>query len=252
MHMHTLPRRARTRLLPGWFHPYAVGPWSPLLYADGGEEDGAAPGAEGEDGTPGDTEPEGEGEEGDPEGADALGDPGKKALASMKERLKTERERRRELERQLAESAKPAAKDGEEAGPDAIRRQAESEATARANARIVKAEVKAAAAKKLTDPADALRFIDLEQFEVDEDGEVDAEEVADAIDDLLKRKPYLAAQSGTKRFQGTADSGARKGSGRPSQLTEDDVKRLSKEGKHAEIVKARSEGRLDDYLGLNT
>jgi hypothetical protein len=250
MHMHTLARRARAHR-PGWSHPYAVDPWSPLLYADGGEEDGTTPDPDGEDGAPdGGSEPEGE--EGDPEGADALGDPGKKALASMKERLKTERERRRELERQLAEAAKPAAKDGEEIDPEAIRRQVESEATARANARIVRAEVKAAAAKKLTDPADALRFLDLDSFEVGDDGEVDAEEVADAIDDLIKRKPYLAAQGGTKRFHGTADSGARKGSGRPSQLTEDDVKRLSKEGKHAEIVKARSEGRLDDYLGLNT
>ena len=39
----------------------------------------------------------------DPEGADQLGDPGKKALASMKDKLKAEREKRRGLEAQLAE-----------------------------------------------------------------------------------------------------------------------------------------------------
>ncbi|MFJ9662823.1 hypothetical protein ACIRPR_33350 [Streptomyces griseoflavus] len=186
--------------------------------------------------------------DGDPEGADQLGDPGKKALDTMKGKLKAERERRRALEAQLAERDKPA--DGDQPDPDALVRQAEATALARVNERLVKAEVKAAAAGKLADPADAHRFLDLTQFEVDDDGNVDAEEVADAIDDLLKSKPYLAAQGGTKpRFQGTADSGARKGNARPSQLSEADVKRLAAAGNHAEIVKAQNEGRLDDYLG---
>lgn len=185
----------------------------------------------------------------DPDGADQLGDPGKKALDTMKGKLKAEREKRRALEAQLAERDKPA--DGA-ADPEALVRQAEATALARVNERLVKAEVKAAAAGKLADPADAHRFLDLSQFEVDDDGNVDADEVSDAIEDLLKSKPYLAAQGGTPtkpRFQGTADSGARKGNARPSQLTEADVKRLSAAGNHAEIVKAQQEGRLDDYLG---
>ncbi|MFJ4617417.1 hypothetical protein [Streptomyces sp. NPDC088812] len=185
----------------------------------------------------------------DPAGADQLGDPGKKALDTMKGKLKAERDRRRSLEAQLAELSKPA--DGGQPDQDTLVRQAEAQALARVNERLVKAEVRAAAAGKLADPADAHRFLDLSQFEVDADGNVDADEVSDAIDDLLKSKPYLAAQGGTPkpRFQGTADSGARKGNARPSQLTEADVKRLSAAGKHAEIVKAQNEGRLDDYLG---
>lgn len=188
----------------------------------------------------------------DPEGADQLGDPGKKALDTMKGKLKAERERRRALEAQLAERDKPA--DGDQPDPDALVRQAEATALARVNERLVKAEVRAAAAGKLADPADAHRFLDLSQFEVDDDGNVDADEVADAIDDLLKSKPYLAAQGGTTpkpRFQGTADSGARKGNARPSQLSEADVRRLAAAGNHAEIVKAQNDGRLDDYLGSN-
>ena len=186
----------------------------------------------------------------DPEGAEQLGDPGKKALDTMKGKLKAERERRRSLEAQLAERDKPA--DGDQPDPDALVRQAEATALARVNERLVKAEVRAAAAGKLADPADAHRFLDLSQFEVDADGNVDADEVAEAIDDLLTSKPYLAAQGGSTkpRFQGTADSGARKGNARPTQLTEADVKRLSAAGTHAEIVKAQNEGRLDDYLGL--
>ena len=186
----------------------------------------------------------------DPEGAEQLGDPGQKALDTMKGKLKAERERRRSLEAQLAERDKPA--DGDQPDPDALVRQAEATALARVNERLVKAEVRAAAAGKLADPADAHRFLDLSQFEVDADGNVDADEVAEAIDDLLTSKPYLAAQGGSTkpRFQGTADSGARKGNARPTQLTEADVKRLSAAGNHAEIVKAQNEGRLDDYLGL--
>ena len=186
----------------------------------------------------------------DPEGAEQLGDPGKKALDTMKGKLKAERERRRSLEAQLAERDKPA--DGDQPDPDALVRQAEATALARVNERLVKAEVRAAAAGKLADPADAHRFLDLSQFEVDADVNVDADEVAEAIDDLLTSKPYLAAQGGSTkpRFQGTADSGARKGNARPTQLTEADVKRLSAAGNHAEIVKAQNEGRLDDYLGL--
>ena len=186
----------------------------------------------------------------DPEGAEQLGDPGKKALDTMKGKLNAERERRRSLEAQLAERDKPA--DGDQPDPDALVRQAEATALARVNERLVKAEVRAAAAGKLADPADAHRFLDLSQFEVDADGNVDADEVAEAIDDLLTSKPYLAAQGGSTkpRFQGTADSGARKGNARPTQLTEADVKRLSAAGNHAEIVKAQNEGRLDDYLGL--
>ena len=186
----------------------------------------------------------------DPEGAEQLGDPGKKALDTMKGKLKAERERRRSLEAQLAERDKPA--DGDQPDPDALVRQAEATALARVNERLVKAEVRAAAAGKLADPADAHRFLDLSQFEVDADGNVDADEVAEAIDDLLTSKPYLAAQGGSTkpRFQGTADSGARKGNARPTQLTEADVKRLSAAGNHAEIVKAQNEGRLADYLGL--
>ncbi|MFF1321445.1 hypothetical protein ACFVZZ_18765 [Streptomyces chartreusis] len=188
----------------------------------------------------------------DPEGAEALGDPGKKALDTMKGKLKAERDKRRALEARLAELDKPA--DGSAPDQDALVRQAEQTAMARVNERIVRAEVRAAAAGKLADPADAYRFLDLTQFEVDDDGNVDADEVSDAIEDLLKSKPYLAAQGGgtTKpRFQGTADSGARKGNARPTQLTEADVRRLSAAGKHAEIVQAQNDGRLDDYLGLN-
>ncbi|MFJ9027571.1 hypothetical protein ACIRQP_03445 [Streptomyces sp. NPDC102274] len=233
MYFSTLPRHARTDA-PGWSHPYGTGPFSPVFYADGDPDPDADPAPDADPDTDPDADPDA-----DPDGAEDLGDKGKKALDAMKAKLKTERERRRTAEAKLQD--KPAGT----GNTDEIQAKADAAATARANARIVRSEVRAAAAGKLADPKDALKFLDLDQFEVDEDGQVDEDEVADAITDLVKNKPYLAAQSG-KRFQGTADSGARKGSGRPSQLTRDDLKRMSPE----QIVKAKADGRLDDALGI--
>ena len=73
---------------------------------------------------------------------------------------------------------------------------------------------------------------------------VDEDEIADAISDLLKNKPYLGAQGG-RRFQGTADGGARKDTS-PTQLTEADLARMSPE----EIVQAKTEGRFNKLLGI--
>lgn len=179
----------------------------------------------------------------DPEGAEELGDPGKRALDATKAKWKAERDRRRALERELEEARRPQSADGDAPDADAIRQQATQEAVARANARIVRAEIRAAAAGKLADPKDALRFLDLDGFEVDGDGGVDADEIADAIDDLIKSKPYLAAAT-ARRFQGTGDGGSRNG-GRPAQITSrEDLAKLSP----AERLKAHQDGRLKNLL----
>lgn len=187
------------------------------------------------------------GDEGAPEGADALGDAGKRALDSMKGKWREERDKRRALETRLAEleAPKPSG-DNDQSDPDAIRREAAREATAKANARILRSEIKAAAAGKLADPADALAYLDPKSFEVDENGDVDAEEIRDAIEDLLTRKPYLAT-SGRPRFQGTGDGGAARKASGPSQLTREDLKGMSPEA----IVKAKAEGRLNKVLGIS-
>lgn len=123
------------------------------------------------------------------------------------------------------------------------------EAIAAANQRILKAEVRAAATGKLADPADALAYLDMSSFEVNDDGEPDSSAIAKAITDLISNKPYLAAQG--QRFQGSADAGARNEQ-RPAQMSREDIQRLAAEGKHAEIEKARQEGRLNDALGIKS
>ncbi|MEV7358198.1 hypothetical protein [Kitasatospora sp. NPDC091276] len=246
MNNRTLPRHARTGLLAvGWRKPRpgedGDQPIWPVL--------GGAPG-DGDD-EPGDEPDGGNPDDGDDEPDDEpLGEAGTRALTAEKARRKAEAERRRAAEKRAAdlEAALAAAKKGD-GGPDEdqIRRDATTAATARANERILRSEVRAAAAGKLSDPRDALRFLDLTKFEVDEDGQVDEDEIAEAIDDLVKSKPYLAATAGSTkpRFEGTGDGGARKTPAGPRQYTEADVKTMTPE----QIDEAHRKGQLRDYLG---
>lgn len=142
------------------------------------------------------------------EGATALGDAGKKALDAMKaERNEAKAETKRLSDEFAAFKAQIEGREAEHAATLAAQA-VKDEALSAANQRILKAEVRAQAAAKLNDPKDALLYLDLSGFEVGEDGEVDGDAVAAAIDKLITDKPYLAAQ-GT-RFKGEADGGARK------------------------------------------
>lgn len=176
---------------------------------------------------------------------DGLADKGREALRKEREARKAAAKEARELKAKVAElEAKQAAstqQDEAQQAAEQARREAESNAATRANERILRSEIKAAAADKLTDPADALAHLDLSQFEPDADGEFDGAEIAEAISDLIRRKPYLAKKA--SGFQGTGDGGSRGTSG-PKQVTDAELKTMSP----AAISKARSEGRLDKLL----
>lgn len=147
------------------------------------------------------------------EGEAALGDAGKKALDAMKAKWKDADKLAKDNAAALA--AIQAKLDGKEAEHQAAQEKAATEAAAlaKANDRIRRSEVKAAAKGVLADPADAYKFLDLDAFEVSDDGEVDEAAITAALEDLVKSKPYLAVQDG-KRFQGGADGGTRKESGK--------------------------------------
>ncbi|WP_329544699.1 hypothetical protein OG548_08255 [Streptomyces sp. NBC_01356] len=181
----------------------------------------------------------------DPAGSEALGDAGKKALDSMKGKWREERDQRRALEARIAVLEAPKGESTDQPSADEIRTQATREATSKANARILRSEVKAAAAGKFADVSDALLNLDLKKFEVDENGDVDPSEIKDAIEELLTRKPHLAAKAG--RFQGTGDGGAQRKAAGPTQLTRGDLKGMSPEA----ISKAKAEGRLNKVLGIS-
>jgi hypothetical protein len=177
------------------------------------------------------------------DGEKALGDAGKKALDAMKAERNEARTAAKELEAKFAAlEAKVAGKEAEFTAAQEAQR-IKDEALSAANQRILKAEVRAAAASKLADPQDALRFLDLSEFEVGSDGEVDASQVAKAIDDLIRTKPYLAAQGG-QRFQGSADGGARNDAAKVSQLSQADMSRMTPE----QIAEAHDKGQFDDLI----
>lgn len=177
-----------------------------------------------------------------PEGEAALGDAGKKALDAMKAKWKeAEAKAKTEAEARAALEAKIAGTEAEHAAAKEAQR-VRDEALAAANKRILSAEVRAQAAGKLQDPTDALAYIDLSSFEVGDDGAVDVSAITAAIDNLITTKPYLAAQGG--RFQGGADSGARKEAAGPAQLTRADMARMTPE----QIVEAQEKGQFNDLL----
>ena len=163
------------------------------------------------------------------DGEESLGDPGKRALDAMKAKWKAAEDRAKAAEAAAAEALAKAEGKEKEYAAEQERRKVEQEALSKANQRILKAEIRAQATAKLADPADALLYLDMSSFEVGDDGEVDAQAITAAIDNLIKSKPYLAAQ-GERRFQGGADGGPRKETG-PS--LEDQIAAAQKAGNYA-------------------
>lgn len=139
---------------------------------------------------------------------DQLGEKGVKALQVWKQRARAAEAAAKERDQLRAELAKLEAANQSEAEKAlaAAREEGKREALTAANTRVLRAEVTAAAAGKLSDPADAVKFLDLSEFEIDDDGEVDTQAIAEAIDALVAAKPYLAA---TAKGIGTGGGGAR-------------------------------------------
>jgi len=168
-------------------------------------------------------------------GEEALGDPGKRALEATKARYRAERQKRLDLEEKLREATK-----GDQPDADTIRADAERAANQRANQRIVRAEVKGAAAALFNDPADALQFIDISSFDVDDDGEVDPDEINAALSELLAKKPYLAKISAP-----------RGGGKRIPEVPADPAHKPSTPLSHAErIAAAQAAGDLKTVIAL--
>lgn len=175
----------------------------------------------------------------DEDGAEELGDKGKKALDAMKAKLKAakaaEKATKAENARLQAEKEN-AGKSADEQAISKARQEATEQATAAANKRIIRSEVKAAAAGKLANPALAVKLIDLDSIEVDEDGNVDEDAISEAISELLEENPYLAAQGGASTKFDSA-----RGKSRPKpKLTKADLEKMSP----AAVAKAYDEGRV--------
>ena len=165
-------------------------------------------------------------------------------------KVNTDLERKFKAASEAAAKAKAAselaAKPAEEQELEAARAEARAEATTKANERILRSELKAIATGKLADPTDAALYINLADFTVDDNGDVDSEALNAAITDLLERKPHLGAGR-PNRFDGGADQGAKGKGTKLGQLTVADIETMSPEA----VNKARREGRFNKVLGIN-
>lgn len=188
------------------------------------------------------------------EGEEALADAGKKALDAMKVQRAAAR-KERDAAKARAETAeaelaklKAAKTDGDkppEVDEKAIRDAAKAEAQAEVLHERVLDRIETKAAKMFADPEDARALLAARADEFIDDGKIDSDAIAEALADLLKKKPHLSAQGG-KRFEGTADQGTRNGS-TVKQLTEQDLNRMTP----AQIVDAQAKGQLDNLMGLS-
>lgn len=167
----------------------------------------------------------------------------KKALAAERKAHREAEKRAKALEQQLADKDKPA----DELAIDTARREAREEAMKAANERVIRSEVKAAATGKVKNPALALKLIDTSEIEVGDDGEIDASQIEDAISALLEEYPELAADG--RKF-GAADQGAQGRSAKTPQMTQAEFDQI-KSNPHA-VMKAKTEGRLNKLLGIET
>ncbi|MFJ2259480.1 hypothetical protein ACIOKD_14260 [Streptomyces sp. NPDC087844] len=217
----------------GWIHPY-TDPFT--CYRDGGGDNGDGKGdngdgdadGDGDDGDQDDDSDDGDGDDDDDDDKD--GDDDKLGAKGIKALREVRRENRR-LKAQLRErgdgdtsgrktSAKDGKgdkgdKDGDQDDAESIREQARQDARAEVWNERVEAAAIAEAAGRLANPSRVAALLgeDLADIPKDAKGRPDKEAISELIDDLLDTDPYLAvpAKGDTgRRFQGDADSGARK------------------------------------------
>ena len=104
---------------------------------------------------------------------------------------------------------------GKQSKDDEEARKRDAAVLEKANRRIVSAEIRAQAAKDFADPEDAVRFLDLSDYEVDEDGEVNARDIERDLKDLLRRKPHLGKRGREPGFE----PGSRKTAEGPTDMS---------------------------------
>ncbi|MFZ4843947.1 hypothetical protein [Mycetocola saprophilus] len=178
-----------------------------------------------------------------------LGEAGKKALEAERAARKLADKAAKASAAELATlKAELALKEKPESEQELarVRAEAKAESDAAANKRILRSELRAAAKGKLADPADVGLYIDLDEFAVGEDGEVDSSALDAAIADLIESKPHLAATP-ERRFGGSADLGAKGRQNAPAQLTRSDLSTMTP----AEVLAADRNGQLDKLKGKN-
>lgn len=189
-----------------------------LRFAD---EDGAAGGDDEDDDEDGEKPPAGD-EDGD--------DP--KDVEGLRAALEKERELRRGAERDAKKNGrairdlnKEIEKIKASAGTDEEKKILEERESAAAAERaklskpIKRSAIIAAATGRLANPSVAVRLVDLDDIEIDDEGDVDQDTVKAAIDAILEEMPEL-------KTKGAARSGGDTSNGKPGGAGEPDINDL--------------------------
>ncbi|MFF7365625.1 hypothetical protein [Streptomyces sp. NPDC008125] len=201
----------RTRTLPtlpgitsaAWAHPYPVTPWSPVVYADGGEGDG------GDKGGKPDADKGGKGD-----GTDDKSDTGKSDSEAEKWKAQSRKHEQRAKEnadaaRELAELKAANATDSEKAIAEAVKK-AVAEERSRGAAALARQVFLASAAGRIKDAADVVEDVNLSKY-IDANGEVDESGLAKLIDRLAPKSDTDGDGDGDQ--DGGGDSRRRRGTG---------------------------------------
>lgn len=130
-------------------------------------------------------------------------------IKKLESALAAERKARSIAERDAGKLRDATATDAEKAVA-AARDEGRAEALKEVSSRLVETEVRAAAAGKLADPADAVRLLDLGEFVAD-DGAIDRTAIGEAIAELVKAKPYLGTAGAGANGHARAPQGTRPG-----------------------------------------
>jgi hypothetical protein len=160
-------------------------------------------------GSEGAAEDGGAGDGGDDDDGDDEGDEGgaQKAIQAERARAKAARDAARpwrqlaqelgvknadEVRALLAAAKKTDNGSGEEKiDVEAVKRAVREEERGKTRRQIVGAAVEALAATSFADPEDAAKYLDLADYEVDDDGQVDRKRIKTDLADVLARKPHL-------------------------------------------------------------
>ena len=125
---------------------------------------------------------------------------GREYVESLRKESSGYRSRAKEAEDELEEFRKSQMSEQEKAIDDA-RKEGAEQAADHYKPLLAQERVKAQASGEFTDPDDAIRYLDLDKIDLDDDYAI-----GEALTELLKDKPYLAAKG---RTQGSIDQGPR-------------------------------------------
>lgn len=145
----------------------------------------------------------------------------------LKTALAKERKLRRDAEKKARDATDALSvkdKPADEQAVELARREAAAEATKGLSERIVKAEVKAALGGRVNDPARVLSFIDVSDIELGDDGEVDGDAVADAVEKFLTDYPEFKSAG---RGAGSADQFSKGRQPKPEKANPNDLIRAA-------------------------